>query len=207
MELLQAYADGVNAYIANNPLPIEYGRLELTTVRPWDPIDSLVIGKAIAANLSLDIDIEPTLQLNEYVTKLGPAQGSALFFEDVRRLAPMDPASTVPDATGDTPFLAKKVKVNRVRLARAAAGPRGSASRPWRAPPPRDHGSAADRRHRAPVPRRGPHRRPRRRPHLQQLDRALQLLPGHQFHPLDRRRRHLERAGAGQRRRDRKSVV
>ena len=61
MELLQAYADGVNAYIANNPLPIEYGRLELTTVRPWDPIDSLVIGKAIAANLSLDIDIEPTL--------------------------------------------------------------------------------------------------------------------------------------------------
>ena len=57
LALLQAYADGVNAYILNNPLPVEYGLLELTQVRAWDPVDSLVIGKAIAASLSLDIDI------------------------------------------------------------------------------------------------------------------------------------------------------
>jgi penicillin amidase len=122
--LLQAYADGVNAYIANNPLPIEYGLLELTEVRPWDPIDSLVIGKAIAASLSLDIDIGQTLQLQQFVEAgiLGGFDGQALFFEDVRRSAPMDPASTVPDATGEPPFLAKALKVNRVRLASAAAG-------------------------------------------------------------------------------------
>jgi penicillin amidase len=122
--LLQAYADGVNAYILNHPLPIEYGLLELTTVRPWDPIDSLVVGKALAALLSLDIDIGPTVQLQEFM-KAGEVwgfDGQALFFEDVVRAAPMDPASTVPDATGTPPFLAKKVKVNRVQLARAAAG-------------------------------------------------------------------------------------
>ena len=53
---------------------------------------------------------------------LGGFDGQALFFEDVLRSAPMDPASTVPDATGEPPFLAKNLKVNRVRLARAAAG-------------------------------------------------------------------------------------
>jgi penicillin amidase len=100
IELLQAYADGVNAYIANNPLPIEYGLLDLTEVRPWDPIDPLVIGKAIAASLSLDIG--QTLQLQQFVEAgiVGDFDGQALFFEDLRRAAPMDPASTVPDATG-----------------------------------------------------------------------------------------------------------
>jgi penicillin amidase len=125
MKLLQAYADGVNAYIANNPLPIEYGLLELTEVRPWDPIDSLVIAKAIAASLSLDIDIGPTLQLQEFIEAgiAGGFDGQALFFEDVRRSAPMDPAATVPDATGGTPFLAQKLtKAERTRLAKAAAG-------------------------------------------------------------------------------------
>lgn len=124
LELLQAYADGVNAYILNHPLPIEYGLLELTKVRRWDPIDSLVVGKALTALLSLDIDIGPTLQLQGFMeagVRMG-FDGQALFFEDVVRAAPMDPASTVPDATGSPPFLAKKVNVNRIQLARAAAG-------------------------------------------------------------------------------------
>jgi penicillin amidase len=124
MALLQAYADGVNAYLANNPLPIEYGLLELTQARPWDPIDSLVIGKAIAAGLSLDIDIGPTLQLQEFIGAgiAGGFDGQALFFEDVRRSAPMDPAATVPDATGAPPFIAKIQKASRTKLASAAAG-------------------------------------------------------------------------------------
>jgi len=122
--LLQAYADGVNAYIANNPLPIEYGLLELTEARPWDPIDSLVIGKAIAASLSLDIDIGPTLQLQGFIEAgiAGGFDGQALFFEDVRRSAPMDPAATVLDATGAPPFIAKIQKASRTKLASAAAG-------------------------------------------------------------------------------------
>ena len=54
--ILQAYADGVNAYLASTPLPPEYARLELTQARPWDIVDALAIAKAIAASLSLDID-------------------------------------------------------------------------------------------------------------------------------------------------------
>ena len=38
---LRAYADGVNDYVARNPLPPEYAALEITTFRPWEPVDSL----------------------------------------------------------------------------------------------------------------------------------------------------------------------
>jgi len=123
--LLQAYAEGVNTYIANNPLPIEYGLLELTEARPWDIVDSLVIAKAIAASLSLDIDIGPTLQLQAFVAAgaAGGYDGQALFFEDVVRSAPMDPASTVPDATNTTPYLSAMLgPVKKTQLARAARG-------------------------------------------------------------------------------------
>jgi len=123
--LLQAYAEGVNAYLANNPLPIEYGLLELTEARPWDIVDSLVIAKAIAASLSLDIDIGPTLQLQGFIAAgaAGGFNGQALFFEDVVRSAPMDPASTVPDATNTTPYLSAMLgPVMKTRLAKAARG-------------------------------------------------------------------------------------
>ncbi|MDH3520640.1 MAG: penicillin acylase family protein [Myxococcales bacterium] len=124
--LLEAYADGVNSYLARYPLPVEYALLELTQARPWRPVDCLVIGKAIAASLSLDIDIPQTLQLDEYVQAGFPGgfDGQALFFEDVRRSAPIDPAATIPDATGGTPFVARAFDVDPIRLARAAAAAR-----------------------------------------------------------------------------------
>jgi penicillin amidase len=127
LAVLQAYADGVNAYLANNPLPPEYALLELTQVRPWQPVDSLVIGKAISASLSLDIDVGPTLQLQQFVAAGidGGFDGQSLLFNDVRRSAPMDPASTVPDATNGTPFAAKGLpKADPILLARAAEGAR-----------------------------------------------------------------------------------
>ncbi|MBW1845313.1 MAG: penicillin acylase family protein, partial [Deltaproteobacteria bacterium] len=124
-DFLQAYTDGINASLASNPLPIEYGLLELTQARPWDIVDSLVIVKAIAASLSLDIDIGPTLQLQGFIQAgiAGGFDGQAMFFEDVVRSAPMDPASTVPDATNTTPFISAKVKkAEKTQLAKAAAG-------------------------------------------------------------------------------------
>jgi len=124
-DLLQAYADGVNAYLENNPLPIEYGLLELTLARPWDIVDSLLVGKAISASLSLDIDIGPTLQLQGFIGAgiAGGFDGQTLFFEDVVRSAPMDPASTVPDATNMTALIsAKAKKADKKILAKAAAG-------------------------------------------------------------------------------------
>jgi len=125
LDFYQAYADGVNAYILNHPLPIEYGLIEITQVRPWDIVDSLVIGKAIAASLSLDIDIGPTQQLQGFIQAgiAGGFDGQALFFEDVVRSAPMDPASTVPDATNATPYLSAKLKDSeKTYLAKAAQG-------------------------------------------------------------------------------------
>ena len=107
---LQAYADGVNAWVQQHPLPIEYGALELTQFEPWSALDSAVIGKALAFQLSFDLDTDPTLTYLAYqqkLTALNPQSGGqladALFFLDVFRSAPFDPASTVPDASGPPP--------------------------------------------------------------------------------------------------------
>jgi penicillin G amidase len=100
---LQAYADGVNAYATTHPLPPEYAALNLNAVAPWTPVDSLAVGKAISFELSFDLDIDPTLQLDAYVSALGAVAGLALFNQDVMRSQPFSSASTVPDATGVGP--------------------------------------------------------------------------------------------------------
>src|ERR1700686_774063 len=51
---LQAYADGVNAYITTHPLPAEYGLLSIAKADPWTPTDSIAAGKLIAFGLSFD---------------------------------------------------------------------------------------------------------------------------------------------------------
>ena len=100
-ELLEAFAQGVNAWVAANPLPPEYGALELTQFEEWIPEDSVVIGKALAFQLSFDLDINNTITYRTYngTGAVVGFDGQALFFEDVVRSAPFDPASTVPDAT------------------------------------------------------------------------------------------------------------
>jgi penicillin amidase len=120
--LLEAYAAGVNHCIATVPLPPEYALLELTQVRPWQAVDSAMIGKAIAASLSLDVDTGLTEDLLAFVSAGsagGAFDGQVLFSADVFRAAPMDPASTVPDATNTTPF-AGGFSVDTARLASVA---------------------------------------------------------------------------------------
>ncbi|HET6751925.1 MAG TPA: penicillin acylase family protein [Actinomycetes bacterium] len=101
--VLQAYADGVNAWVAGHPLPPEYGALELTAFRPWTPLDSVAVGKLITFSLSFDLeDIDRTVALLAY-RQAGQAagfDGARLFSEDLWRSQPFTPASTVPDATG-----------------------------------------------------------------------------------------------------------
>ena len=46
-EMLQAYADGVNAAIETQPLPYEYHHLGTTEVPPWSPVDSLAVIKMV----------------------------------------------------------------------------------------------------------------------------------------------------------------
>jgi penicillin amidase len=129
---LQAYADGVNAYVARHPLPAQYAALELTKFEPWTALDSAVIGKALAFQLSFDIDTGATQNFQAYVGKLGPQLGTAMFFGDVFRSAPFDPAASVPDATGSAPFLAlgkpsASTAAKASRAAEAAAAPSFSA--------------------------------------------------------------------------------
>lgn len=97
---LQAYADGVNAWAKQHPLPPEYTELEITRFEPWNPLHSTLIGKALAFQLSFDLDIDPTLDFLRYQAVLGPTGGQAAFFLDVFRSAPFDPAASVPDANG-----------------------------------------------------------------------------------------------------------
>jgi penicillin amidase len=98
---LSAFARGVNAWLASNPLPPEYGALGLTRADPWTEVDSVVIGKLIAFSLSFDLDVDATVAFQSYVqggSALG-FDGQALFYEDLNRSAPFDSASTVPDAS------------------------------------------------------------------------------------------------------------
>jgi penicillin G amidase len=101
VETLGAYADGVNAWVESHPLPSEYAELSLDEFAPWTPLDSLAIIKAIVFSTSFDLDLDETLDYLDYLAAgaTGGFDGNALYFEDVFRSAPFDPASTVPDAT------------------------------------------------------------------------------------------------------------
>lgn len=99
---LKAYADGVNHYLANNPLPPEYGGLELTTADPWSSVDSLVIGKLLAFQLSFDqslSDISNTIRIGTYqaVGDIVGFDGTALFLQDLNISIPVDGRVSIPD--------------------------------------------------------------------------------------------------------------
>ena len=97
---LQAYANGVNTYLNNNPLPPEHTALEITKTDPWTPMDSVLIGKGLAAGFSLSFsDVDSTIKLGAYsvVGEIAGFNGPALFFEDTHRSAPPDDRVTDPD--------------------------------------------------------------------------------------------------------------
>jgi penicillin G amidase len=124
-QVLRAYADGVNAWVAEHPLPPEYGLLELTSFREWTPLDSVAVGKLQAFGLSFDLDdIDRTVALLAY-RQAGAAagfDGAALFSEDLWRSQPFTPASTVPDARGAQAATATATAGAAARQAEPAAG-------------------------------------------------------------------------------------
>jgi penicillin amidase len=99
--VLQAYAQGVNAWIAAHALPPEYGALELTEFGPaWEPQDSIVVGKLLAFLLSFELDTARTVAVESYKAA-GAAlgfNGVKLFHDDLWRSAGFEPNATVPDA-------------------------------------------------------------------------------------------------------------
>ena len=103
---LKSYAEGVNSWLSQNSLPVEYAGLELTTADQWTPVDSLVIAKLLAFQLSFDDETGNTLRAGAY-QQAGTAagfNGAALFFEDTHRTAPPDGRVSIP---GFTPAAAK----------------------------------------------------------------------------------------------------
>src|SRR6266851_7342135 len=110
---VEAYAEGVNAFVFSHPLPPEYAALQLTRFPRWTALDSGAVGKLIAFGLSFDLDdIDRTVALVSY-QKAGAAlgfDGGKLFSEDLFRSAPFDPASTIPDAFGPPPALGESLQ-------------------------------------------------------------------------------------------------
>ena len=133
---LQAYADGVNAYVASHPLPPEYAALHLTRFEPWTALDSVAVGKLISFSLSFDIgDISRTFTLFAYQLA-GQAHGfdgAKLFYQDLERTQPFSSASTVPDASGQPPHAgsasvtATALSPGIARAVAAAHSPAGAA--------------------------------------------------------------------------------
>ena len=100
---LEAYARGVNAWLADtsHPLPPEYSPLELTraSIPAWTPVDSIVIAKGLAFSLSFDLtDIDLTVALSAFMEagEAGGFNGAVLFSQDVYRTAPFDPSVSIP---------------------------------------------------------------------------------------------------------------
>ena len=104
--LIQAYSDGINTYLDDptHPLPSEYGVLELTSVAPWTPIDTMTLGQGLAFGRSFTSDIPLTLALeaHEAAGETLGFDGSALFFQDLFRVAPFDPTLSIPSAFPDS---------------------------------------------------------------------------------------------------------
>lgn len=97
--IVEAYAAGVNTYVARHPLPAEYGALEITRFRPWTALDVMAVAKLITFGLSFeDTDIANTEALLSAMAVLGPEAGQALFFEDIWRTESFSRVATVPDA-------------------------------------------------------------------------------------------------------------
>ncbi len=100
MEAMEAYSAGVNQWVATHSLPPEYAALSLTKFAPWTPLDSVTVGKALAFQLSFDLDTTPTIALLTYqaVGKVVGFDGTALFAEDLWRSSPFDPFTTLGSA-------------------------------------------------------------------------------------------------------------
>ncbi|HEX8730513.1 MAG TPA: penicillin acylase family protein [Ktedonobacterales bacterium] len=75
---LQAYADGVNAYVSTHSgsLPLEFTILGVNW-QPWTPLDSLAYGRVVAFSLDSNWYIKYTRAL--VIAKAGPGVASALF--------------------------------------------------------------------------------------------------------------------------------
>ncbi len=128
LALVDAYADGVNAAVADmTALPPEYAALELTkaSIEPWTALDTITAAKGLAFGQSFDLrDIDLTAALGAFQAAgaAGGFDGTKLFFEDTYRSAPFDPTVTTDLPSGASKRAEKRavpaIKPETARLAR-----------------------------------------------------------------------------------------
>jgi len=103
--ILEAYADGVNAFVAGHPLPPEYGALSVGAFDPWEPLDTMKVVKILCLQQGVfnDLDVPYTTALLTYQAAGGALgfDGTKLFYDDLFRSAPFETAATVPDSMGE----------------------------------------------------------------------------------------------------------
>ena len=87
---LEAYAEGVNAFLAGHALPPEF-LLAGDSPEPWKPADSLVIGKIEAYQLSQNFKLK--LLRARLAAKLGDGTGKLALSRRAARRSDHDPAS------------------------------------------------------------------------------------------------------------------
>lgn len=93
-----AFADGVNAWLAANPLPPEYADLELTSVPAWRAEDSAMLGLTPGDALRF-FELQRSGVVPVYEAALGAEVGRALI-DEILDEAPM---VAVPAAPGEPP--------------------------------------------------------------------------------------------------------
>ncbi len=86
---LEAYAEGVNAFLLSHPLPPEF-LLAGDRPEPWKPADTLVIAKIEAYQLSQSFDLK--LMRARLIQKLGAEKANLLF----PAAKPGEPITTLP---------------------------------------------------------------------------------------------------------------
>ncbi|MGC9523000.1 MAG: penicillin acylase family protein [Anaerolineae bacterium] len=91
--LLEAYADGVNACIAHERLPVEFTLLHFRP-EPWTPADTIAWGKMMSWSLSVNWETE--LLRQALIDRLGPARAAELEPGYLTRC----PTITAPGGTG-----------------------------------------------------------------------------------------------------------
>jgi len=109
---LEAYADGVNAFLLDESLslPAEYDALEIDRdgIPLWTPTDSLTVAKGWSFSQSFSLaDIDRTLALLNFLG-VCPAigcNGLQLFNDDLYRTAPFEPAVSIPPTLTSTVLL------------------------------------------------------------------------------------------------------
>lgn len=103
--MLEGYSQGVNAYRATHPLPLEHGALEVTTTPEWTPVDSLTVGKGLSFGLSFDLaELELTAALQGLIVAASVVGGFdpvTAFSQELFRSAPID--STIAIDEGFVP--------------------------------------------------------------------------------------------------------